>query len=116
MDFLVSGIKSVEHHRKTFEMCQETNNCINRLSLYMILIPFVLGGIAFSILGINHLDTLPNEIVSPLDRAYTISVAFVDMGSFCAVVCFTSLSLFRKFALLVGRLRRGRKHGDTAAV
>ncbi len=97
-------------------MCQETKNCIDRLSLYMIVIPFILGGISFSILGLNHLNTLPVQLVGPLDRAYTVSVAFVDMGTFCAVVCVTSLSLLRKFVQLGRRLWRAWMQHGTAVV
>lgn len=87
-------------------MCEKLNQCINRASFLSFVIPFVVGGIWFSYIGLTFVDTLPSEIVSIYDRMYVVVVAFVDMGFAFGVVGFTILSFIRQMRSLLGRMRR----------
>lgn len=77
-------------------MCEKNESCIDRTVLLVTLIPFLLGGIVFSITGLHFLDTLPQKIVSVYDRIFVVFVAFLDMGSTCAVASFTLFVLLSK--------------------
>lgn len=87
-------------------MCQNADKCINRASLLTFLIPFLIGGIWFSFVGLAYLDTLPPAIVSVYDRIYACFLAFFDMGSAFGIGSFTCLSLFRQIKSLIIKNRR----------
>lgn len=87
-------------------MCEKLNQCVNRGSFLSFVIPFILGGIWFSYIGLTFVDTLPREIVSIYDRMYVVVVAFVDMGFAFGVVGFTILSFIRQMRRLLGRVRK----------
>jgi hypothetical protein len=87
-------------------MCENTEKCIDRVSLLAFAVPFVLGGIWFAFVGLAFLDSLPPHIVSIYDRAYVVALAFVDMGTAFGVGAFTLLAFFRQMKNLFIRLRK----------
>lgn len=86
-------------------MCDNNAPCINRVSLLTFAIPFILGGIWFSFIGLTYLDTLPAQIVGTIDRIYVVIVAFVDMGSAFGIASFTILCFLRQMKALFDRRR-----------
>jgi hypothetical protein len=67
---------------------------ISKTMLLTFFISFFAGGIWFSIVAINYLNSLPSIIVSLYDRIYAVYLAFLDMGlafavGAVAILCFS---------------------------
>lgn len=86
-------------------MCENNSPCFNRTSFLTFAIPFLIGGIWFSFIGLAYLDTLPAQIVGPYDRIYVVFVAFIDMGIAFGIASFTTLCFFRQMRALLTRRR-----------
>jgi hypothetical protein len=86
-------------------MCENNTPCFNRNSFLAFVIPFFIGGIWFSLIGLAYLDTLPAQIVGTCDRLYVVFVAFLDMGCAFGIASFTILCFFRQMRNLIARLR-----------
>lgn len=83
---------------------------VDRIALSTFLIPLLCGGIVFSILANNYLNTLPKMIVTPYDRLYAIFLAFVDMGLACGIAALTILCFVRQVLGAVKRFRSRQGH------
>lgn len=56
-----------------------------RTKVTSFLLPFLIGGLYFSIVAVTQLRQLPSEICGPCDYMYAVVLAFQDMGLACGI-------------------------------
>jgi len=85
-----TGINLVRSYK---HMCENAEKCLDRTTILVIVLPFLIAGTCFAFTGLQFLDTLPAKIVSIYDRIFVVFLAFLDMGSAFAVGFFTLYKL-----------------------
>ncbi|MDZ4835181.1 MAG: hypothetical protein SGJ27_15500 [Candidatus Melainabacteria bacterium] len=96
----------------TQELESEQNRYkVDKTILLAFLIPFCVGGVYFSVLGLGYLKTLPKIIVSVYDQIFTVFLAFADMGLACGIAAVTIVCFYRQVSGAIKQFRLRKSQG-----
>jgi hypothetical protein len=74
---------------------QELNS--SKATFLAFSVPFVVVGCWFSVVAVSYMiNELPSELVRPIDIAYAIVLAFLDLGTAAGLSSLVVFSLLRK--------------------